>query len=127
IYMDGRPHPPEQFWYGTWRGHSIGHWEGDTLVISTVDFNDSSWLGVPGKPISPGYLHSVDMRVTERIRRDGNKLIWDATVEDPTVLLQPWVMDTVVVQLNTDPKAESDEALPCQEKDLKNMVTKERG
>jgi hypothetical protein len=121
IYMDGRPHPPEQFWWGTWKGHSVGHWEGDTLVVSTVDFTDASWLGYPG------YLHSVDMRVTERFRREGNKLIWQATVEDPSVLLRPWVMDPVTVELNPDPLAEVEEALPCKDKALPNLVTKERG
>jgi hypothetical protein len=39
VYIDGRDHPPEEQWLGTWLGHSVGRWEGDTLVISTVDFN----------------------------------------------------------------------------------------
>ena len=120
IYIDGRPHPPEDQWIGTWFGHSIGQWEGDTLVISTVDFNGLEWLGWPG------WFTSPDKKVTERVRRVGNTLTWQATVED-TVLLQPWTTATQTRQLNTDPMAELDEPLPCVEKDLGHIVTRERG
>jgi len=59
IFMDGRPHDPkvEQ----TWLGDSIGHWEGDTLVVETVGQNDITWIDAAGIP------HSPDMKVTERI------------------------------------------------------------
>jgi hypothetical protein len=120
IYIDGRPHPPEEQWLGTWFGHSVGRWEGETLVVSTVDFNGLEWLGWPG------WFTSPDKRVTERIRRVGNTLTWEATVED-SVLLQPWKTGPQTRQLNTDPLAEIEEPLPCVEKDLNNMVTRERG
>jgi hypothetical protein len=120
IPMDGRAHPAVAEWVGLWNGRSIGRWEGDELVVETVDFNDLSWLGWPG------YFHSIDMKVTERIRREGDKLIWQATVEDP-VLQEPWVWNPRTVRLNPDPKAELEEDLPCSERDLQNMVTKERG
>jgi hypothetical protein len=121
IYIDGRPHPPEDQWLGTWFGHSVGTWEGDTLVISTVDFNGLEWLGWPG------WFTSPDKKVTERMRRVGNTLTWQATVEDPSLLLRPWTMQMQTRQLNTDPRAELDEALPCVEKDLAHIVTRERG
>jgi hypothetical protein len=120
IYIDGRPHPPEDQWLGTWFGHSIGRWEGDTLVISTVDFNGLEWLGWPG------WFTSPDKKVTERMRRVGNTLEWQATVEDP-ILLRPWTTAMQRRQLNTDPLAEIEEPLPCVEKDLQHMVTRERG
>jgi hypothetical protein len=120
IYIDGRQHPPEEQWLGTWFGHSVGRWEGETLVVSTVDFNGLEWLGWPG------WFTSPDKKVTERIRRTGNTLTWEATVED-TVLLQPWKTGPQTRQLNTDPFAEIEEPLPCVEKDLNNMVTRERG
>jgi hypothetical protein len=120
VYIDGRPHPPEEQWLGTWFGHSVGRWEGDTLVVSTVDFNGLEWLGWPG------WFTSPDKRVTERIRRAGNTLTWEATVED-SILLQPWKTGPLTRQLNTDPLAEIEEPLPCVEKDLNNMVTRERG
>lgn len=120
IYIDGRPHPPEDQWIGTWFGHSIGRWEGDTLVVDTVDFNGLEWLGWPG------WFTSPDKHVIERIRRAGNTLTWQATVED-SVLMRPWTTATQTRQLNTDPLAEIDEPLPCVEKDLGHIVTRERG
>jgi hypothetical protein len=120
VYIDGRPHPPEEQWLGTWFGHSVGRWEGDTLVVSTVDFNGLEWLGWPG------WITSPDKRVTERIRRVGNTLTWQATVED-TLFLRPWTTATQTRELNTDPLAELEEPLPCVERDLGHIVTRERG
>jgi hypothetical protein len=120
VYIDGRPHPPVEQWLGTWFGHSVGRWEGDTLVISTVDFNGLEWLGWPG------WFTSPDKKVTERMRRVGNTLEWQATVEDP-ILLKPWTTAMQRRQLNTDPLAEIEEPLPCLEQDLQHMVTRERG
>jgi hypothetical protein len=120
IYIDGRPHPPEDQWLGTWFGHSIGRFEGDTLVIDTVDFNGLEWLGWPG------WITSPDKHVVERITRKGNTLTWEATVED-SILLQPWKTGPLTRVFNTDPKAEIEEPLPCVERDLGHIVTKERG
>ena len=120
IYIDGRAHPPEDQWLGTWFGHSVGRWEGDTLVVSTVDFNGLEWLGWPG------WLTSPDKHVTERIRRVGNTLTWDATVDD-SIFLQPWKTGPMTRMLNPDPQAEIEEPLPCVEKDLGHIVTRERG
>ena len=120
IYLDGRAHPPEEHWLGTWFGHSVGTFEGDTLVISSVDFNGLEWLGWPG------WFTSPDKRVTERIRRVGNSLTWEAEVTD-SVLMQPWKTGPQRRLLNTDPLGELEEPLPCVERDLQHMVTKERG
>jgi hypothetical protein len=120
IYLDGRPHPPEDLWLGTWFGHSVGRWEGDTLVISTVDFNGLEWLGWPG------WFTSPDKRVIERMQRVGNTLTWEAEVTD-SILLQPWTVGPATRQLNTDPLAEIEEPLPCVERDLQHIVTRERG
>ena len=104
---------------GTWKGESIGHWEGITMVIDTIGFNDISWLDIGG------YFHSENMHVIERIRRDGNTLTWQATVEDPDVLIKPWTMNPRVLRLNPDPKAVLEETLPCSERDLSHLVNKE--
>ena len=120
IYIDGRQHPPEEQWLGTWLGHSIGRWEGDTLVISTVDFNGQEWLGWPG------WFTSPDKKVVERMRRVGNTLTWEAEVTD-SLLMQPWKSNPQTRVLNTDPTAEIEEPLPCVERDLQHMVTRERG
>lgn len=119
IPMDGREHTPLSDLDGTWKGESIGHWEADTLVVDTIGFNDESWLDYGG------YFHSENMHVIERIRREGNRLIWQATVEDPDVLMKPWVMSPHVQKLNSDPKATLAESLPCVERDLSHLVTKE--
>ena len=119
IFIDGRGHTPLKDLDGTWRGESIGHWEGDTMVIDAIGFNDTSWLDIGG------YFHSENLRVIERLRRTGNKLSWQATVEDPDVLLKPWVMNERELLLNPDPKAALEETLPCSERDLSHLVTRE--
>jgi hypothetical protein len=122
IPTDGRAHTPLADLDGTWKGESIGHWEGgedDTLVIDTIGFNDTSWLEIGG------YLHSENMHVIERLRREGDLLTWQATVEDPDVLIKPWTMNPRVLRINPDPKAMLPESLPCVERDLSHLVTKE--
>src|SRR5712691_2649651 len=64
------------------------------------------------------------MKVTERLRRDGDLLFYTFTVDDPNVLAEPWTQDTYVRRLNADPKARVDEAQPCIEQDLKFIVDK---
>lgn len=69
----------------TWMGDSIGHWEGDTLVVDTTGFNDKTWLDRAGHP------HSDQLHVTERIRRvDKNTLQDELTFEDPKAYTRPW-------------------------------------
>jgi hypothetical protein len=119
IPTDGRAHTPLQDLDGTWKGESIGRWDGDTLVIDTIGFNDTSWLDIGG------YFHSENMHVVERLHRDGDMLPWEAIVEDPDVLMKPWTMDRRMLKLNSDPKATLPESLPCVERDLSHLVTKE--
>ena len=70
----------------TWMGDSIGHWEGDTLVVDTVGFNDRTEL--PG-----AFRHSEALHVVERFHRtDFDHLQWEATIEDPNVFAQPWTL-----------------------------------
>ena len=75
-------------------GESVGHWEGDTLVVETGNFNDKTWLDRRGLP------HSNQLRLVERIRRSNdNELTIDITVQDPVAYTEPWtarrVFDTV--------------------------------
>jgi hypothetical protein len=68
----------------TWMGDSIGHWEGDTLVVDTIAFNDKTEL--PG-----GFKHTESLHVVERFRRaEFENLQYEATVEDPNVFEKPW-------------------------------------
>jgi len=85
IPTDGRPHDPDAD--PSYNGDSVGHWDGETLVVDTVNFNDDTWLGLDG------WFHSTAMHVTERISRDGDVLHYQATVEDPKVFTKPWVMN----------------------------------
>jgi hypothetical protein len=120
IPTDGRKHDPVRSQDVYFYGHSVGHWEGDTLVIDSIAFNDLTWLD------RGGYFHSDKMRIIERLRREGNTLHYEVTVEDPEVLAQPWVMNPRQVRLNTNPNAFLPEGQPCKDYDRANMVTQIR-
>jgi hypothetical protein len=82
-------------------------------VIDDVNFNVDTWIsgGVIGG--GGGYFHSYDLHVIERLWRKGNTLYYQATVEDPSVLVQPWIMNLHEIQLNLDPKAMMGEGPAC--------------
>jgi len=120
IPTDGREHTPLGDLDGTWNGEGVGHWESDTMVIDTIGFNSSTFLDQVG-----GYFHSENMHVIERLQREGNTLTWQATVDDPEVLLKPWTTNKRVVLLNPNPKALLPESMPCSERDFAHAVTKE--
>ena len=83
IYLDGRAHPKDLI--PSYYGHSIGKWEGDTLVVDTVGFNESFWLDRGGLP-------STDrMRTVERITRTNmTTLHYELMVDDPGAYTRPW-------------------------------------
>ena len=110
IPMDGRKHRNDVD--PSTLGDSIGHWEGDTLVVEANQFNDDAWL------TDNGAFHSVDLTVTERLQRVGNTLQYQAIATDPKVLLEPWKV-TRTAQL-TD--VDLIEATPCIDKDLAHVV-----
>jgi len=85
IYTDGRPLPaPEDRWPVPW-GDSVGHWEGDTLVMETVSVRRGSVLPLPLPPLTP------DARFIERLRKTGpDTMELEMVIEDPAVLTGPW-------------------------------------
>jgi hypothetical protein len=84
VYMDGRPHP-KQFDNPTWFGHSIGRYDGDTLVIDTVGFNGLTRLDTVGHP------HSAQMHVIQKFTYQGpNSIAYEVTVDDPVMYSKPW-------------------------------------
>ena len=94
VPTDGRPHrdvvPP------SYRGDSVGHWEGDTFVVETTNFTDDTWMFAEGRVSH----HSDALRIVERYRRvDANTLEIEATVEDPKVLTGPWTVPKQTLQL----------------------------
>jgi hypothetical protein len=107
IPTDGRQLTPQDMDMSTFDGISVGHWDGDTLVVDSVGFNDVSWLQWQG------YFHTNQMKVTERLRRQGNLLFYDFTVDDPDVLMEPWTQKTLVLRL-LPPTGRSGEADPCE-------------
>jgi hypothetical protein len=85
IFMDGRKHPPELD--PTWFGHSIGWWEGDTLVVDTVGFNDKFWFDRRGHP------HTEQLHTIERFtRQDMGRMEIKVTVEDPGAYSRPFTL-----------------------------------
>ena len=99
IPTDGRPHPKSAELDITYMGDTVGHWDGDTLVLDSVAFTDTTWLG------RGGFFHSDQMHVVERFKREGDALLYDVTVEDPEVLAEPYVYPTRVVRRNPNPNA----------------------
>jgi len=83
IFMDGRKHPadPDPTWYG----HSIGWWDGDTLVIDTVGYNDKFWFDFKGHPHTE-MLHTIE-RYT---RKNVGTLVNEVTIEDPGAYVRPF-------------------------------------
>jgi hypothetical protein len=83
IYMDGRAHPKD--WKPDYFGHSVGHWEGDTLVVDTVGFNEDFWMNRDGLP------HTSQLHLVERISRpDFDTLTYEVTIDDPGAYTAPW-------------------------------------
>jgi hypothetical protein len=83
VHMDGRPHPKDP--KPTYFGHSVGHYEGDTLVIDTVGFNEKFWMVREGLP------HTSQLHTIERISRpDFNTLKYEVTIDDPGAYTDTW-------------------------------------
>jgi len=86
IFTDGRKHPSDDVITPTFQGDSIGHWEGDTLVVDTIAF-------VPHTMIAPGIGHSDQMHIVERIRKlNPQEIEIRQTITDPKVLAKPWTV-----------------------------------
>lgn len=93
-------------------GDAVGHWEGDTLVVQTGNFNDETWL------TDDGSIHSTQLRVTERLRRVGNVIEYNAVADDPAVLAEPWKLRARKLTLSHE---EMGEPAPCFDQDLARM------
>jgi hypothetical protein len=83
IPTDGGPHPVDPD--PSWLGDSVGHWEGDTLVVDTIGFNDKTEL--------QGFRHTEDLHMVERFRRpDFETIQYEVTIEDKNVFEKPWTL-----------------------------------
>jgi hypothetical protein len=115
VFTDGRGLPKDP--NPTWMGYSVGKWEGDTLVVESAGFNDSTWLDTGGHP------HTDALHVTERYhRRDLGHMDLQITINDPKAYTKPW---TVSYPLQLLPDTELLEYV-CNEnnKDIRHLVGK---
>jgi hypothetical protein len=99
IPTDGRKHGENAAFDATYMGVTVGRWEGDTLVLDSIGFIDTTWIG------RGGFFHTSNMHVVEKFTRQGDAILYDVTIEDPEVLLEPWVFPTRTVRRNTAPNA----------------------
>ena len=112
IWTDGREHPKD---FGhNWMGHSIGHWEGDTLVADTIGLNDLTWFD------KAGHVHSDQLHLIERLKRvEPGKLRLDVTFDDPKAFTQTW---SAFRYFYLKPDWELDEEILCEDKFLGRVV-----
>ena len=135
IPTDGRAHRDDAA--PSYRGDSVGRWDGDTLVVDTTNFTDENWIYAEGNTS----FHSDALRVVERYRRTAaNLLEVDATIEDPKVLTAPYKVPTQTLQLapfdqimeltcaNTDTVAGDDWQLPrhLRAREVQTAITRTR-
>lgn len=98
VYMDRDEHIYEGLEF--WNGDSIGRWEGATLVVDTVQFNDETWMD------DSGNHHSTQLHVVEKFTRTGeDHMTYEAIVDDPGVLRQPYTI-RMELHKDTDPYAQ---------------------
>ncbi len=115
IPLDGRQHSNDPETAATYNGDSVGHWEGDTLVVDVTRLTDETWLG------DNGLFHSRKLHVIERLRRVGDTIQYQVTADDPEVLQKPWTLSRT---LTLQPDA-LEEAAPCVDRDAGHYVTRE--
>jgi Domain of unknown function (DUF3471) len=96
VFTDGRELPKDP--NPTWMGYSVGHWEGDTLVVDSAGFNDRSWLDIEGHP------HTEALHITERFRRrDFGHMDLEMTIDDPKAFIRPFTLKMPkTLQADTD-------------------------
>jgi hypothetical protein len=114
IPTDGRVHRKDAD--ESYLGDAVGKWEGDTLVIESVNFIEDTWL------IDNGAFHTKGLKVTERLRFTGekfDKLEYQAIADDSAVLIEPWAMRARTLKRTDEPM---NEPIPCVEKDLSHVV-----
>jgi len=111
IPTDGRPHRKDV--PASYLGDAVGRFEGDTLIVETVGFNEDTWL------TDNGAFHTKDLKVVERFRRVGDTIEWRATVNDPSILVEPWSLKPQVMWI-TD--IEIEEPARCEDRDVEHII-----
>jgi hypothetical protein len=99
IPTDDRKHDEKKAIEATYFGYTVGRWEGDTLVLDSISFVDTTWLA------RGGFFHSDQMHVIEKLTRQGNQILYEVTVDDPESLVEPWIMTPRTLTVSTFPDA----------------------
>ena len=118
IPTDGRKRPDtvEAYYFGL----SIGKWDGDTLVIDSTNFVDTTWFG------RGGLFHSADLHIIEKLTRKGDEILYQMTLEDPDVLIEPWVMPDKILRVRQGAPAIQHERAFCEVYETKDISTQLR-
>jgi hypothetical protein len=95
VAIDGRQHGQDAQYANKYYGDTVGRWEGDTLVLDSIGFVDTTWIG------RGGFFHSDKMHIVEKFRREGDVIFYDLTLEDPEVLVEPLVFPTRALRRQT--------------------------
>lgn len=111
VPIDGRPHRSDL--PASYLGDSVGRFDGDVLVVETVNFTEDTWL------TDNGAFHTRDLRVVERLYRVGNTIDYEAVAYDPAVLVEPWQARVQTLWLAD---RELEEPLPCEDRDLEHLT-----
>jgi hypothetical protein len=118
VPTDGRKRPDTVEAY--YMGLSIGKWEGDTLVIDSTNFVDTTWFG------RGGLFHSADMHMIEKLTRKGDEILYQVTIEDPNVLIEPWVMPDRILRVRAGAPQVIHERAFCEVYEQGNISTQLR-
>ena len=118
IPTDGRPrqNTVEAFYYGL----PQAKWDGDTLVIDSTNFVDTTWYG------RGGLFHSADMHMVEKLTRKGDEILYQVTIDDPDDLIQPWVMPDKILRLRPGAPSIQHERAFCEVYEQGNVSTQLR-
>lgn len=111
IPTDGRPHRTDI--EPSYLGDAIGRYEGDTLIVETRNFNDETWL------TDGGAFHTTNLKVTERLQRVGDTILYEAIADDPEVLAEPFALRPMTLWVGSEEIAEP---ARCDDRDLAHMV-----
>jgi hypothetical protein len=96
IYTDSTRHPDDIAEYPEWMGHSIGHWDGNKLVVDTIGINERSWLD------TQGHEHSDKLHLVETFEKTGpDNIHYTVTFEDPVFFTKPWTSPREFKRQNT--------------------------
>jgi len=94
VSLDKTEHNENDEYAYSYFGRAAVSWEGETLVLNSIGFTDETWFG------RGGYFHTDQTRIVEKFTRTGNEMIYEVTVDDPSVLIEPWVLTPQVLQLS---------------------------